>query len=238
MRNQRDLIYEYDWDTIIILDACRYDYFDDVAQNYDLDYECVWSSGYDTGSWYVNTWNRKRYEDIILMSDNPVPWREGQGLPYKKFVKTFPIFTERGKTLNTFLPLEEVLDRAIDIHEKHKDKKILLHLIPPHLPYYHEEGMNFLFRLFKSRQIGGARLYTAVQTYGNNNGFEKLIEYYKMNIELPLQLILERDWKGKTIITADHGELIGEGGYYGHSIPHCSSEPILHKVPWMRMEND
>lgn len=37
----------------------------------------------------------------------------------------------------------------------------------------------------------------------------------------------------KTVVTSDHGELLGEGGFYGH-FPQ-SNHPILREVPWLEI---
>ncbi|KXB07802.1 hypothetical protein AKJ55_01930 [candidate division MSBL1 archaeon SCGC-AAA382M17] len=34
MKDQKDLIEKRDWDCLILLDACRYDYFEDIHDNY------------------------------------------------------------------------------------------------------------------------------------------------------------------------------------------------------------
>jgi len=41
--------------------------------------------------------------------------------------------------------------------------------------------------------------------------------------------------KGKTIITSDHGEFLGEHGYYGHEA-RKSEDPVLRVVPWLEMD--
>lgn len=59
------------------------------------------------------------------------------------------------------------------------------------------------------------------------------VEGYKSNMEWVLDKIeqdLIEDLEGKVVITSDHGNLLGENGFYGHD-PGGRSRP-LRKVPW------
>jgi hypothetical protein len=46
--------------------------------------------------------------------------------------------------------------------------------------------------------------------------------------------VLLKHLAGKIIITADHGELLGEGKRYAH--PYSSLDPTLIEVPWLTIE--
>jgi glucan phosphoethanolaminetransferase (alkaline phosphatase superfamily) len=61
---------------------------------------------------------------------------------------------------------------------------------------------------------------------------EKILEGYKSNLARVMEFVdmLGEELNGKTIVTADHGELLGENDLYGH--PGHSNLEILRKVPW------
>jgi len=238
LRYQRNLIHGTDWKTLIILDACRYDYFKEVVEEegYDFNYEPVWSAGSDTGRWYDNTWHANHYKDTVLVSDSPVPWRNDWQRHNEKFHRSYPLWKERGQTLNTFLSLQDVVLKANKLNVVHKNKRTFIHLIPPHLPYYTEEGMNWLIDNFGKTVLGNGRLYNHVQRYGQKHGWVKLKQYYKDNIKTALNELFKHNWATKTVITSDHGELIGEGGRYTHSLGYLSEDPVLRTVPWVTLQ--
>ncbi|KXB07236.1 hypothetical protein AKJ52_00715, partial [candidate division MSBL1 archaeon SCGC-AAA382C18] len=68
---QVNLIKEKEWDCLIILDACRFDFFREVYKNY-LDGELykVISEGSQTSEWVRKTF-RKEYFEAVYVSANP-----------------------------------------------------------------------------------------------------------------------------------------------------------------------
>lgn len=68
-------------------------------------------------------------------------------------------------------------------------------------------------------------------------GPEKTWEYYRKDLELALEEIkrfVEQNPGKKIIITADHGELLGENGDWGHELE--SDKKGLKEVPWLEVE--
>jgi len=48
---------------------------------------------------------------------------------------------------------------------------------------------------------------------------------------------LIKDLNGTIIITSDHGELLGEGGYYCHGPGIPSSNSFLMEIPWLKIKS-
>lgn len=67
-------------------------------------------------------------------------------------------------------------------------------------------------------------------------GAEKLREGYYNNLErvLPEVAKLTEELDGKIVITADHGEMLGENRYYGHS--YVPDHPKVVNVPWLEID--
>lgn len=233
MMLQYDLIHNMDWRNVIILDACRYDYFKETVNEnkYGFQFEPVWSPGGDTGRWYTNMWVDGEYDDTILVSDSPVPWRRDNGMHQAKFYRSYPLWKNRGKTLGEFPPLKELIEQALKYKYVNKNKRMLLHLVPPHLPYYHDEGIKLLLKEFGKNVVGDGMIYLKMEDYGKKHGWDKVITQYKKSIEFALDTILKYDWGEQTIVTSDHGELIGEGKRYTHSLG-FTEDPLLRTVPW------
>ncbi|MFP3871452.1 MAG: hypothetical protein ACOC55_04720 [Candidatus Natronoplasma sp.] len=69
-------------------------------------------------------------------------------------------------------------------------------------------------------------------------GKSGLIKAYDENLKIVLEslnkLSGEIKNEGKMCITADHGEYLGEDGFYGHS--YLPQHPVLNEVPWLEMD--
>lgn len=218
------------------MDACRYDKFKEVnkEQGWGYDVEPVWTAGHETGRWYMNAWNQPHYPDITLISDNPVPWRRDNAIYHKKFKASHPLWKLRSdNTLNGLPTIDRVVEEAHRLR-LNIDGKTVIHLIPPHLPYYFDEGMEWLLETFGGNVLGDGRLYMHVENYGRHHGFTKLVDYYKRNIVCAIEEIQKYDWGTNAVISADHGELIGEGALYTHSNG-GKEEPLLRTVPWIEL---
>lgn len=65
---------------------------------------------------------------------------------------------------------------------------------------------------------------------------EDVFELYEENLRIALESIAElvNELDGKVVITADHGELLGEDGLWGHR--NNSTKEKLRKVPWLEVK--
>lgn len=231
MINQIERIKDKKWDNLIILDACRFDYFKEVLKENYLDINMrgklikANSHSKHTGEWYKNNWSKKN-KDVILISQHPRAWKEKLD---KNFFKTYPLWKR-----DDWIILDIYLEKMKKVMNQYNNKKILVHLTPPHLPYRDNEGKEFLNKIYKVG--GGPKVYQKVREYGNKNGWNKLIYYYKKNILKCIKLIDKyiNDLTGKIVITADHGELIGEDRFYGHNRSH----PKIFRVPWFEIRKE
>ncbi|KXB04317.1 hypothetical protein AKJ48_03015, partial [candidate division MSBL1 archaeon SCGC-AAA261O19] len=63
---------EEEWDNLIILDACRYDYFERICDNYlSGNLKKVISPGSGTSEWLRRVFDNKKFDDIVYVSANP-----------------------------------------------------------------------------------------------------------------------------------------------------------------------
>lgn len=80
---------------------------------------------------------------------------------------------------------------------------------------------------------------------GMGNSFEKLVraegadqvkQYYRQDLKLALKQVKRfvEQVEGKVVVTADHGELLGENNEWGHYIG--GTEPELLEVPWLEVK--
>jgi len=218
-----------DWDNLIILDACRYDKLDEIRQ--DVDYRISLGS---TSSEYVErTFTEEKYDDIVYVSangfltDRMMEKHLGRtGIFHEKFDT---IETDWDDEKGTVLP-ESVVRDSLTAENLFLDKKKIIHFIQPHYPY--------LTRDFGERSDTHLPDETDDALKMAERGEisqQEIIEAYEENLEIVLEHAEELAEKvsGKTVITADHGELLGENGLYGH--PEKSRAKKLRKVPWYEL---
>lgn len=269
------------WDYLIILDACRYDYFEQVHDKYltgDLSKKL--SVGSSTKEWRDKSFT-EYYPDVIYISPNGYinSCILVKGFSAREhFSKVYDLWDcgwdeEKG----TVLP-EVVTKSAIDIIKASQNKRAIIHYCQPHAPYLDvditESGLarhaplldkmlagtekqrktkNVIFckimytlhgifywmglrgnlALWKLREFLGmlpANHMDAVRRIGGKEGLRKA---YKQNLEMVLKHVAElvSHLSGKVVITADHGEMLGENGCYGHW-NRCSKRLLL-EVPWL-----
>lgn len=212
-----------DWKYLLILDACRYDLFKEVIDEYNLEgnLQLIDSGASDTEKWYLEHWSEKN--DVVLVTSNPRPLICKDS--FYKVVKAW-----EGNEINPVTTLKYLEN------EKVPNKRHLIHFIPPHLSYIGPKGRAFLKKIkaIDNRRMPIFRnIYNAIQDYGRKNGWDELKVYYKESIKTILDIILRREYlfDGKVIITSDHGELIGENGNYNHDWDRDKTG-VLRKVPW------
>ena len=126
------------WDYLIVLDACRYDYFDRLYRDYfDGDLTKKISIGSCTNQWRDKSFP-DCYDDIVYISANP---QISANLPVygylagDHFHKVHEIWkTGWDADSGTVLP-ETLTNAAIDIISNTTGKRFIIHYLQPHAPY-------------------------------------------------------------------------------------------------------
>ncbi len=272
VEEQDELINLLGWDYLVVLDACRYDYFEE---------ECPFKGelkrarspafegeGAPTSVWYRNVF-QKDYDDVIHISSHPRvnSKLEVEGFDAKKHFSTIIDLWDQGwdEKMGTVLP-ERVTSRALEEIEKHPGKRFVIHYMQPHTPYLSlgppttkkkkdPDSRTSLCRRFRNKLVSTARNLigdkTAVDLMGllrlpplspmddalRRVGVEGVKEAYRENLIRALESVKELvgSVDGEMVITADHGELLGEGGRFGHDL---KPRKELVEVPWFELSGD
>ena len=223
MIDQQTLLYKKDWDILIILDACRFDSFSKVVKQTNIKGELIPVDCHVvmTQKWYERNWNTYN-DNIVLITSHPYPYEREY---YKKFYEFYNFFSAKEKWKTT----EACLKKLVEIQD---NKKFLVHLVPPHLPFLGKKGIKFMAKL-GIPLTGRPTMYRHVNKWASKNGFEELKKYYEENILYALKIIEKylHKIKGKVVISGDHGELIGEKGVYYHHHKHNK----IFTVPWFKV---
>lgn len=285
-------IMEEDWDYLIVLDACRYDYFTKLYNNYlNGELKKFISLGCSTLEWCKASFKDK-YDDVIYISANPYINSKFEIRGFKArnhFYKIIDVWdTGWNEELGTVHPKE--VNKAVEkVRYNYPNKKLIIHYLQPHEPYLSYnikigypkpkislgrvlDGINnrkgnkgliliILFNKFRNlfknlaiKLIGKGRInkiyllvsrslnlppinpMDAVQRVVGDIGLRKLyIENLKIVLKYASELVKELN--GIIIITSDHGELLGEDGYYCHSWLIPRSNPFLMEIPWLKVTN-
>lgn len=140
MTSQKKRITKGNWKYLIILDACRYDYFEKVYKKYlSGKLEKLISLGNDTPTWLKKIFGDKKYNDIVYVSANPYinSWgieRDGFNA-IMHFYKIYDVWDwgwdEKTKTVHP----KEVNKAALKAAKLHPNKRLIIHYIQPHFPF-------------------------------------------------------------------------------------------------------
>ncbi|WP_157971729.1 alkaline phosphatase family protein [Halorussus litoreus] len=230
-------IFAEDWDNLVILDACRYDTFADVAAGQlSGTLSSRISRGSSTSEFVRGNFAGKRAHDTVYASANS--WyarlRDEIGASVFKFVELNGE-KYRDPGTQTFHP-EPVTEDAKAVHDEYPDKRLIVHYVQPHTPFmgptarqfFTQYGQATLSQLAKKPDITTARIRRAYEE--------------TLDVALPHVAELVEHVEGKTVVTADHGELLGERHWpipvrgYGHH-PGIYHEELV-RVPWLQIPTD
>lgn len=235
MINQKDMLNEK-WDYLIVLDACRYDAFEEI-NNIPGKLEHIYSQGTHTVEWLKNTFSNRELKDIIYISGNPQmsPYKFKEWVGIKNPFFHFENVWDHGwdPNLSTVRP-EKVIDATIDLNRKYPNKRMIIHFLQPHAPFIGKEKFDM-----NENELKVFNTTDWTPLLSSKDTIDKIWRAYKSNLIFVLEYVedLIRILKeGEIIITSDHGEMFGECGIYGH-VPAFYSKELL-KVPWLRVDRD
>jgi len=216
----------------------------------------------DTREWLNKNFNDGVYPNIIYISTNPFINSKGiipkRGFDATKhFFKIIDVWETGWR--NGTVPPDEVTKTAIATSHIYPNKKLIIHYVQPHEPYIWEENYSqekvfggfgksdlktkvitsLLNHLFPHETLWRILKKTKIQPTWNTakiwmeGGREAVIEAYENNLRRALSSLSNLiNIKGIKIITADHAELLGEGGYYGHNPKYPKRlQKIVYEVP-------
>ncbi len=232
-----------DWDNLLILDACRYDMFADRI-GLDGELESRISLGSSSEEFLERNFTSGTFHDTVYVNANPYIPR--LNLDEDTFHAVIDCLGDWDTELQTVTP-ETVARAAADAHETYPDKRLIVHFMQPHTPFIGELGRNMAGGgwtmdldveeepgIWKHLRDGTADLDVAT-----------VWEAYLENLDVVLEEVADllETLKGKSVITADHGNLVGERlspipsrRKYGH--PYGVHAEELVKVPWFVVEGD
>ena len=236
---------------LIVLDACRFDAFWDVFDN-DLvgEVEPVASAGRDTFEYlqviWPGTYDVPYVSAAVPVNDERIDFDE-TGVhhlyngyqPSDHLARIDDVWKDAWDRSLGACPPEPVLAQALEYRDANS---LVVHYQQPHTPYIGEE-----------RELGHAGTDAAVpdqvapvdkpiwdQVNRGEICDDRLRELYWSNVERVRPAVLRTidELLGEfesVVVTADHGEALGEHGVYAH--PRQPQHPKVREVPWVEVSD-
>jgi len=237
-----------DWDTLLILDACQYDMFERRC-DLDGDLQRRVSLGSTSEEFLRRNFEGDTFHDTVYINTNPyLPYC---GLDEGTFHAVVDLLDEWDEDLQTVRP-ETVVEAALDAHVEFPNKRLIVHFMQPHYPFIGEYGERIETRGWSPDREGpspeGRSVWQLLRDQSSTDPLldEDLVRAaYDENLDIVLDAVagLLPELDGRSVVTADHGNLIGERLFpiptrrqYGH--PYGVYHPNLVTVPWFVVEGD
>jgi hypothetical protein len=226
-------VFEEDWDTMIILDACRYDAF---ASRSELPGQLSkrQSMASMTHEWVSANFTGRTLHDTVYVSANGqfLNAKDRHGAEVHEFIPLISDTYRHGSGEGKFTPPEIVTEEALNAAKSHPNKRLLIHYLQPHNPYLGPSGEDFEYHSSLDKTVKRSPVSE-----------ETLTAAYRENLDMVLEEVatLLDSIEGKTVVTSDHGELLGEREFpipvkrFGH--PRGIYMDELVEVPWLEYQN-
>lgn len=233
--------YAGEWDVCLVLDACRVDALRAVASEYDWPESVgsIRSVGSMSAEWLANT--QAKAPLGLLRETGHISWNghTAHELDADRWAFVDEPWRDQWDADRGLLPPRAITDQVIRRWRGGDCKRLIAHYQQPHAPYPslldaglvdpnpegrieegHATGRTTVWKLLKRGCISRERAWHA----------------YLNTLQWVLDDInrLRRNCDAEIAITADHGELFGEWGMYGH--PLGVPAPDLVRVPWTTLE--
>jgi hypothetical protein len=235
--NEGIRVLEQRWDNLIILDACRYDSFERVYKEYNLPGRLEYriSRATNTEKFLLENFRSgRKQDDIIYITGNPYVTK----LVGDRFFRVVSVWKEAWDEKNKTVLPGSIYKATIKTLEDYPQKRLIIHFIQPHRPF---------LGLVKEDWAGKLPRHHLLYVYTghweehlsttNRTTFARL---YNRNLDLVIPYVeqLLDVLPGATVVTADHGEALGETihpllpiSVLGH--PRGARIQALVKVPWL-----
>lgn len=231
MIDQYDLIHDTDWDTLIVLDACRYDFFrDNYERFFEGDLIKAHSPVSHTEKWFSIMFPDKY--DITIYSGNPrVRSKVRQNRLYfagDHFTKVHDIWDKCWDKGYDTVFAKDITNYVVHeiITGEFKGKNIVWFL-QPHYPYVGTLKTKYCCKDLRKGVLPQSTMYMM----------------YQDNLDLSLEAVrdLLPHLDGEVYVTGDHGDVLCEpdiedGIVYGHGYP--NDIPELRDVPWLKVKQN
>jgi len=223
-------VYEREWDVLVVLDACRADLLRSVAPDVDFlgAVETTRSVGSSSSEWLENTFlGHPETGQTVMVTGNT--WTD-RYLTADAFAALDEVWKYAWDDDHGTVPAAAVTDRAVAAARERDPDRLVVHYMQPHHPFVADplDGDAGLART--GSHSNTANPWVALRR--SELSTERVWDAYEATLRHVLEAVatLLDNVEGRVAVTADHGNLFGEWGLYGH--PMYTPVPALLSVPW------
>lgn len=246
-------VMDEDWDSLVILDACRYDQFQRL-NTVPGRLEARTSLGSCTPEFLTANFEGSTHHDTVYVTANPMYIRAEVGDAFHDVIDVWKSdWDEQNQTVRP----EEMVAATLAAAERYPNKRIVSHFVQPHYPFIGETGSDLAAS--SDEGLSGIEWITRREEGETTKedratpwdlleagvlDEERVREAYDENLQITFPHVerLVEDLTGKTVVTSDHGNLVGERiapfgrRRYGH--PPATPTEELRKVPWLVVDGE
>jgi len=239
-----EYVLDKEWDVLIILDACRVDLLEEVAEEYPFietpPHDKIWSADSYSEGWLKKNFtgkqsvkHRKRMNNLVHVSGNPFT---NSMFSDDQFQVLDEVWKYGWDDEDGYLPPDVVTDRAISLHREESPNQMLVHYMQPHAPFISDNATDYHIDInhFESPK-GTVQQRTPWELLRDGEiTHDELWSAYKDTLRVVLdsvETLLHSIDAERVVISADHGNAVGEWNIYGH--PRNLPIPALREVPWV-----
>lgn len=230
-------VFDQDWDTLVILDACRFDMFENL-NTLPGELECRISRGSHTSEFLRGNFNERSEMEVVYTTASPQLQRYKEEIDVQLHGVNNVWNTERWDTEEgTVLP-EDMTQAAIEAHNKHPNKRHIVHYMQPHYPFI-DSDIDDGVRGCNAKSSEGFDIWE--QRVRGRLGFSpsEIWSPYVRNLKIALSSVkkLMNKITGRIVVTSDHGNMLGERSSplpmkeWGHP-SHLHTQELV-RVPWL-----
>ncbi len=232
--NRRGIdIFSADWDNLILLDACRSDFFARAAETRDGSTSSRISRASSTSEFIRANFSDRSLHDVVYVSANPWYMKLREKIGASVFAY-YDVHNEPEERLHVD-QMYATTESAISAADEYPNKRLLVHYAPPHHPLFGPTAERHLPSIESQLEMG---FYERIRRGAIEVDDDILKQAYAETLDAVLEEVdrLLEVFEGKTVISADHGEMLGERAtpipvrYYGH-IPGLYTDELV-TVPW------
>lgn len=235
------MVFEEDWDNLIILDACRNDTIQRHSGDFSAPIETKWSAGSSSPEFLENNIEGRSLNDVVWVTANPWVSQHEESI-YRVLNVWDEGWCDEKKTV---LP-DTMVKWALDAVESYPHKRLVIHFMQPHYPFIGESGNDLpTHRTFTGKsKIEDADAPSIWELLKRDEVEKPLVwQAYQENLSLaiPAAKKLVQQLNGKSVITADHGNAFGERALpipfrlFGHDTGYRNR--CLIEVPWIEFNS-
>lgn len=191
-------IFAEDWDTLVLLDACRYDVYAELTP-FDGPVEVRESRGSASKQFVRGNFQGRTLHDVVYVSGNQ--WY--LLLEEELNCELHAYHDVERDVADGFVPsAEAVTEAALAHHERYPDKRLLVHYMQPHYPYLKTDVDGF--------ELVREGLRETIRA--SDVDYEDVRAAYRDNLAYVLEHVerLVDGLDGKTVVSSDHGEMLGD----------------------------